>query len=112
MGLGVVVFIERVGVGSGQASSAPPEASGRNSDEPDLGTPQVRADSSGCSSWSCVSGRHHHRRHLLSSEKETVSKSGGTLCAPRGKTEFHTCPITTLQKPYLKMAKIDVLIVY
>lgn len=38
MGHGVV-FIERVDVGSGQASSAPPEASGRNSDEPDSGTP-------------------------------------------------------------------------
>ena len=32
-------FIERVDVGSGQPSSTPPEASGRNSDEPDLGTP-------------------------------------------------------------------------
>ena len=38
MGHGVV-FIERVDVESGQASSAPPEASGRNSDEPDSGTP-------------------------------------------------------------------------
>ena len=42
MGHGVV-FIERVDVGSAQASSAPPEASGRNSDEPDSGTPHKYA---------------------------------------------------------------------
>ena len=38
-----VVFIEMADVGSGQASSAPPEASGRNSDEPDSGTPHKYA---------------------------------------------------------------------
>ena len=38
-----VVFIERADVRSGQASSAPPEASGRNSDEPDSGTPHKYA---------------------------------------------------------------------
>ena len=38
-----VVFIERVDVGSGQPSSSPPEASGRNSDEPDSVTPHKYA---------------------------------------------------------------------
>ena len=38
-----VVFIDRVEVGSSQASSAPPEAAGRNSDEPDSGTPHKYA---------------------------------------------------------------------
>ena len=42
MGHGVV-FIERVDVGSGQPSSSPPEASGRNSDEPDSVTPHKYA---------------------------------------------------------------------
>ena len=42
MGRGVV-FIDRVEVGSSQASSAPPEAIGRNSDEPDSGTPHKDA---------------------------------------------------------------------
>jgi len=43
MGHGVV-FIDRVEVGSSQAASAPPEAAaGRNSDEPDSGTPHKYA---------------------------------------------------------------------
>jgi len=42
MGHGVV-FIDRVEVGSSQASPAPPEAAGRNSDEPDSGTPHKYA---------------------------------------------------------------------
>jgi len=38
-----VVFIDRVEVGSSQASPAPPEAAGRNPDEPDSGTPHKYA---------------------------------------------------------------------
>ena len=38
-----VVFIDQVDVGSGQAASVSPEASGRNSDEPDSATPHKYA---------------------------------------------------------------------
>ena len=42
MGHGVV-YIDRVEVNSGQVASVPPEASGRNSDEPDSATPHKYA---------------------------------------------------------------------